>query len=164
MPAYHITWVTHNSRVSERMISYRVPSGEPVLLTPEQEVEITQSILRTVRHNNITVLAFNCCVDHVHMILVCHPNRRDPLVGRLKSESTNRYKSKHRIKNKFHLWAQKYDYRIIENDDYLFNTIEYVRFNRYWHQLPPNPGLRPVVTQMVTEIDNVKDWEYPKWI
>ena len=158
MPACHITWVTHNSRVSERMITFRVRTGEPLLLTAEQEVEVAESIQRTIRHNKLCVLAYNSCVDHIHLLLVCHAKRRDVLVGRLKTEATQRYKSKHNMTAEFHLWAQKYDHQLIDSDDYLSNTIEYIRFNRRHHLLPANPGLRRVVSQMIMRVEDVKDW------
>ena len=160
MPAYHITWVTHNSRVSERMITYHVAVGEPLLLTPSDEVEIAEFILRTILKNKLCVLAYISCVDHIHMVLVCHENKRDRIVGRLKTEATQRYKSKHNISSEFHLWGQKYDYMLIEDDDYLANTIDYIRFNRRWHNLPPNRALRPIVTKMITRIEDVTDWIY----
>ena len=158
MPAYHITWGTHNSRVSERMITFRVKTGEPLRLTDAQEIEVAESIQRTIRRNKLCVLAYNSCVDHIHLLLVCHAKRRDTLVGRLKAEATQRYKSKHHITAEFHLWAQKYDHRLIGSDDYLSNTIEYIRFNRRRHRLPANPGLRPVVSKMITRVEDVKDW------
>ena len=130
----------------------------PVVEERRQEVEVAESIQRTIRRNKLCVLAYNSCVDHIHLLLVCHAKRRDTLVGRLKAEATQRYKSKHHITAEFHLWAQKYDHRLIGSDDYLSNTIEYIRFNRRRHRLPANPGLRPVVSKMITRVEDVKDW------
>jgi REP element-mobilizing transposase RayT len=147
---YHITWVTHNSRVSERMIKYRVKRGEPLLLSAEQEVEITQSISRTVMNKKLVVLAYNICRDHVHLILECDCSRRDHLVGCLKGEATARYKCAHKIGETFHLWGQKYNWWAIASPQQLTNTIEYIRYNRRHHNLTPNYGLRPIVEAMLS--------------
>ena len=152
---YHITWVTHNSRVSERMILYKVKRGEPLLLNEAQEVEITRYIHRTVRRDRISVLAYNICRDHVHMVLLYDPRKRDCIVGRLKGEATQKYKKHHNIKEKFHLWAQKYNYWAIFNEKQLVNTIEYIRYNRRKHGLPANRRLRPIESQMVSTLDGI---------
>ena len=34
---YHITWVTHNSRISERMRLYKVKIGEPIIFSDEDK-------------------------------------------------------------------------------------------------------------------------------
>ena len=151
--AYHITWVTHNSRVSERMVLYKVRRGEPLLLNEEQEVEISRYIHRTVSRDKISVLAYNICRDHIHMVLICDPRKRDCIVGRLKSEATQNYKKHHDIEERFHLWAQKYNYWAINNEKQLVNTIEYIRYNRRKHKLPANRRLRPIVSQMVSGLD-----------
>ncbi|HWA06251.1 MAG TPA: hypothetical protein VG961_06865 [Ignavibacteria bacterium] len=54
---YHITWVTHNSRVSDRMKKYFKNKGlQPLVLNIEQEIEITSCISRIVKEDNLKKL------------------------------------------------------------------------------------------------------------
>ena len=108
--AYHITFVTHNSRVSERMMEFGVKVGEPVILNDEKEVEITRYIAQIVKEDRLRIVAYNICRDHVHMVLVCAEEQRDNIVRKLKGKSTQLYKQNHNISGKFSLWAQKYSY------------------------------------------------------
>jgi hypothetical protein len=44
MQAWHITWVTHNARVSQRMVDYKVRKKEGVWLDRRSEFQITKYI------------------------------------------------------------------------------------------------------------------------
>jgi len=156
MRIYHIVWVTHNSRISERMITYRVKRGEPLLLTSDEEVEITEFIRDIVVENGYVVLAYNICRDHVHLILVCEEEKRDFIVGHIKGKATHLFKKVHDIETTFHLWGQKYNYTEIRDNTQLFNTIQYIRYNRRKHNLPPNPRLRAIVLQMLKSIEDLE--------
>lgn len=112
--AYHITWVTHNSRVSERMVTFGVRRGEPLLLDEAQELELTGYLADIIREDGLRVLACNICRDHVHLVLVCAPEERDNLVRKLKGKSTQRYKQQRGLTEPLHLWAQKYHYTRLE--------------------------------------------------
>ena len=139
------------------MIFYKVKRGEPLILTPEQEIEITGFIRDIVLDKGYILLAYNMCRDHVHSTLVCEEVERDQIVGRLKGKSTHLYKQAHNIKDEFHLWAQKYNPWEIRSEKQLVNTIEYIRYNRRRHNLPPNRGLRPIVMEMIKTLDDLKD-------
>lgn len=49
---YHITWVTHNSRISNRMARYKIIPGKPLLLDEESEVAVTGIIADIVSQIN----------------------------------------------------------------------------------------------------------------
>ena len=132
------------------MIKYRVKRGEPLLLNSDEEVEITQFIRDIVVENGYVLLAYNICSDHVHLILVCEDDKRDAIVGHLKGKTVHLYKQAHGIETTFHLWGQKYGHREIRDDRQLYNTIEYIRYNRRKHNLPVNRRLRPLVLQMLS--------------
>lgn len=147
---YHITWVTHNSRVSERMVQFGVERGEPVVLSGDDEIEITKYILQIVQEEKLRILNYNICRDHVHMLLICDESKRDNIVRKLKGKSTQLYKQNHGLKEEFHLWAQKYSCTFIESDKQMANTMEYIQHNREKHKLPRNKGLQPIVASMIT--------------
>ncbi len=165
LQAYHVTWVTHNSRVSERMVQYeaviqhlRINKGLQPLVPPlemdaQMELDITQHLTHIIDEDNIRVLALNACRDHIHCLLVCEDSERDNIVRKLKGKTTQLYKKQHNITGEFHLWAQKYHYNKVESDSELLNVIAYIQNNRIKHELPDNKGLQPLVQRVVTPIE-----------
>ena len=166
--AYHITWVTHNSRISQRMIEYKIKKGPGIWLDEKEEIKITGFIRDIVKEDDLRVLAFNICGDHVHMLLVCAPDELANIVRKLKGKSAQKYKEYLKIgkEETFHLWAQKFSKTIIrpsregsnlyrsnrsnkglqplvaENfHSHLHNAIRYIQKNRGKHNLQSNKGL-----------------------
>ncbi|MBU0517471.1 transposase [bacterium] len=167
MQIYHIVWVTHNSRVSPRMIEYEViirqrrvakglqPLVEPVWLEEWQEIEITEYIVQIAEEDKLHVLAYNICGDHIHIIIACTETERSNIVRKLKGRTTQYYKKRHNIDEKLHLWAQKYSWTLIEDEDQLNKAIYYIKNNRLKHGLPENKKLQPLVTRIVTGMGNL---------
>ena len=163
MQVYHIVWVTHNSRVSSRMIEYeavirqrRVNKGlqplvEPTWLGEEQEFEITEYIAQIVHEDRLRVLAYNICGDHIHIIIACPGKEKSNIVRKLKGKTTQRYKQHHNIGEEFHLWAQKYSWKLIENDHQMNNTVNYIHYNRKKHGLSENRKLESVIAGFVCD-------------
>lgn len=152
---YHITWVTHNSRVSERMVVFGILGENPLILSGDEEIEITKYILQIVRGDNLKVINYNICRDHVHLLLACQEKKRDNIVRKLKGKSTQLYKENHNLKEEFHLWAQKYSCTYIEKDEHLENAIEYIKNNRKKHNLPENKRLKSLIAKMVTPYEEI---------
>jgi REP element-mobilizing transposase RayT len=152
MNAYHVTWSTHNSRVSERMMTYRVKRGEPISLEDALELEVTQYIAQIVKENNLKVLAYNICQDHVHIILACYSDELSSNIAKLKGKSAFLFKKAREITDTFHLWGQKFHAEEILTDEQLEKTMNYANFNREKHGLPPSKGLQPLVTAMITPV------------
>lgn len=150
---YMITWSTHNTRISERMIKFWVQLWVPVILNESMEIEISGYILQIINEFKLEykdifspqILAYNICKDHVHMILKCYEWYRDNMVRKFKWKSTQLYKNNHGITEQLHLWGQKYNRREIIDEKYLYNAINYVENNREKHGLPISNGLLPVV-------------------
>lgn len=169
LQTYHITWVTWNSRVSERMIEYEAvirssrinkglqPLVPPTILSIQDEKDITKYIADITQNDRLRILAYNICEDHVHLILVCNDIERDNIVKKLKGISTQLYKQAHNINGEFHLWAQKYNYTEIVNEKQLFQVIQYIHYNREKHLLPENRALQPLVQKMLTPVDEAFD-------
>jgi REP element-mobilizing transposase RayT/type I restriction-modification system DNA methylase subunit len=144
---YLITWVTHNSRVSERMIEFGVKKDDPVLFEELSEVKISEFIFDKAQELSFRILAYNVCKDHVHLVLVSTDNERDEVVRQLKGYSSKKYREYLNIDaaEKFQTWAQKYHYTLLDTKEKLVNAIEYVNNNRIKHDLPDNKGLKPLV-------------------
>jgi REP element-mobilizing transposase RayT len=152
MNIYHVTGSTHNSRVSERMVTYRVSCGKPVLFDDVLECEVTNYITHVVKENNLKVLAYNICLDHVHMILACESGELSSNVAKLKGKSAFLFKKAREIKDVVHLWGQKFHAEEIRSETQLEKTMNYATYNRQKHELPVNNGLQPLVLQMVTSL------------
>jgi len=140
--AYHVTWVTHNARTSQRMTQFRVEKGAPFLMSNEQEAFITREIARIVREDERNVMAYNICKDHVHLLLVCEPDELSNIVRKLKGRSSQKLKEALGIpkEEKFQLWAQKFNRKPITDRDGLANVQQYIFHNRRKHGLPPLDG------------------------
>ena len=91
---WHITTAVHDSRTSDRMIEYKVrqlrdhgtrPYPEPMLLSEQEEIIITETVAKIVTEDKLNVLAYNICFDHMHLLLVCEEEEVPRIVGKIKS-------------------------------------------------------------------------------
>lgn len=92
--AWHITTAVHDSRTSERMVEYEVrrlrdhgtrPKPEPMLLSEEEEIIVTETVSKIVCEDKLNLLAYNICFDHMHLLLVCEEEEVPKIVGKIKS-------------------------------------------------------------------------------
>lgn len=101
---FHIIWVTHNSRVSERMKKFSRNKGlQPLVLDEKLEIEVTSYIAEIVIEDKYQIIAYNICGDHVHMIMYCEDKKRDNIIRKLKGKSAQKFKQKRKIETPFHL-------------------------------------------------------------
>jgi len=167
--AFHITTATHDSRTSQRMIDHKVrllrdngtrPKAEGIWLDFESEVLITKTVAEIVKKDNLNVMAFNICGDHMHILLVCEEEEVSRIVGKIKAITSKEYNTRKGIttrskksesdttrghvplsreKKKAYnsLWTQKFGNNPIKDDKQLWNTVEYIQNNRIKHGLPP---------------------------
>jgi len=145
--AFHITWVVHNSRTSQRMIDYKVKKGVAFWLEDEHEVVVAKTIKEIVEQDDLNAMALNICRDHVHFLLVCEEEELPNIVRKLKGKSSQKLKEHLQIpkEEQFTLWAQKYSTTYIKSEEQLWNTIEYIHNNRVKHELHSNKGLQTLV-------------------
>ncbi len=152
--AFHITTATHDSRTSQRMIDYKVrelrdngtrPKAEPIWLEKEDELLITQTVAEIIKEDELNVMAYNICGDHLHLLLVCEEEEVARIVGKIKGKTSRIYNSIKGInplvqdgeEKSVPLWTQKYGCKEITTEEQLWNTVEYIRNNREKHKLPP---------------------------
>src|SRR5438874_11443525 len=110
---FHITCVTHNSRISGRMEIYHIQPENALRLDIEKEIILTKIIRNIVLKNNLKIISFNICSDHIHYILVCDHIKLEKIVQALKSQSSRKFNTVTRIKQ---LWAQKFSRIPVLND------------------------------------------------
>ena len=100
--AWHVTWVTHDTRTSKRMIKYKVrerrSDGEmhidrSITLGEEDAIKVSEFISRIVIKDRHNCLAYNICDDHVHMLLVCEEEELENIVRKLKGKHNEQNKT-----------------------------------------------------------------------
>jgi REP element-mobilizing transposase RayT len=148
---WHVTWVTHNSRTSPRMVRYQVKKGKPVVFDDAAECAITEIIGQIAGKYNYSIWAYNICRDHIHMLLESPYDQLGDTVKTLKSVSSLEYKRRLGVdpSEPFHLWAQKFNKWRIETDEQRLHTTRYIVFNRKKHRYPKNKGLKPLVLSLL---------------
>ena len=153
---YHVTWVTHNSRVSQRMIDYNVQKEHGVQLNEKAEIKITEIISSIICEKKFKVYAYNICRDHVHMLIECEENEIINIVRQIKGKSSQLYKAYlgRQAQDSFHLWAQKFNKWFVQSDDQLRSAVTYIVHNREKHGLPENKGLQPLVLSLLSMYPN----------
>jgi hypothetical protein len=67
---WFITFVTHNSRISERMVSYGVETGEPLIFSAEDQLFIAEKIAEAIKRYSLSVITFNVLPDHIHLVIL----------------------------------------------------------------------------------------------
>ena len=139
--AYHITWATHNSRISERMVKYKVKKGDPFIFTEQMRNDIYKHIIEKIQKNNYNVIEFNVLSDHVHLIILCHEKELNQIVRNLKGYSSFLFCKQLNLsiegagrQNK--IWAKGYSHTFLRDDEHFLKAIEYVKNNHIKHNIP----------------------------
>jgi type I restriction-modification system DNA methylase subunit/REP element-mobilizing transposase RayT len=151
---YHITTTIHDSRTSKRMEKYKVRerregSTKPhvIYFTPEDDVQMTQIIADVVKEDNLNILAYNICGDHIHLLVVCTIEEVAAIMQKIKGRTSYFHKGHYKgfykglkpLVNK-PLWQQKYSPpKEVTSTEQLLNTLKYIQTNRNKHELPPHP-------------------------
>jgi REP element-mobilizing transposase RayT len=174
--AWHITTATHNSRYSQRMFDNHVKVGEAIWLSEKEERIISETIANIAEKDNLKILAYNICGNHMHLLLICEENKLPKIVQKIKSISARKCniamgrtiasaigkseatttrehaplseRKTSRGKAQAHLWTQKYGSNPIKNEKQLYNTIAYIQNNRQKHELPEYNWLKPLCDKM----------------
>jgi REP element-mobilizing transposase RayT len=153
---FHVTCVMHNTRISQRMMDYKIKIDEPEFLEPEEEEKLIEILCEIIKEDKLKVLAINLCADHLHFVISCRPELLSAIAGKLKSKSARVFNiwrgittpdeesarghdplSKRETQN--NLWAQKFNRKLIRSEKQFWNVIQYIENNRLKHQLPELP-------------------------
>jgi REP element-mobilizing transposase RayT len=170
LEAFHCVLTTHNSRTSARMRKYNVKKEPSLRLRLHEEIALTRIIGKIIQESGYRCISFNICIDHVHIILVCSPEKLTAQIQKIKSVSSKEF---HRLnipmghdplKHKGHLWSQKF-YRatldvwelntvtrrpgFIYNDCYLQNAMDYIQNNRHKHGLIISEELEQAILDFI---------------
>lgn len=139
--AFLITWVTHNSRISERMIEYKVQKGEPFILDYEMRNSICRFLNEKIAKEGYQVLAKNVLHDHVHLVLICAEHEIANIIQNLKGYTSfflgkQLLLSKDKEGRQNKIWAKGSNYSYLDKEKHLLNSIEYTNNNHLKHDIP----------------------------
>ncbi len=176
---WHITTAIHDSRTSQRMIDYKVrekramgtmPEPQINFLTDKDEMVIAETVLVLVKEQNLNILAFNVCKDHIHIVLVCEEEDVNEIVRKIKGRTAREVNLnnglqplvKEKGEKSIPLWTQKFGCKEIVDENQLVNTINYIKTNRAKHQLPDNSikGFKPLVESIACSYEHAFREEY----
>ena len=146
---YHIVWVTHNSRISERMIQFKVSTGEAIILSESDELEIANYIFQISSELNIDISSINICKDHIHALINTNNKEVAKIMKSIKGKTTHLYKKNHNIDYSYSLWAQKYFSEKIKDESHFINVTKYIESNRKKHKLPENLELAKLIQKHI---------------
>ena len=176
---WHITTAIHDSRTSQRMIDYKVrekralgtmPEPQINYLTDTDEMVIAETVFVLVKEQNLNILAFNVCKDHIHIVLVCEEEDVNEIVRKIKGRTAREVNLnnglqplvKEKGEKSVPLWTQKFGCKEIVDESQLVNTINYIKTNRAKHQLPDNSikGFKPLVESIACSYEHAFREEY----
>jgi len=176
---WHITTAIHDSRTSQRMIDYKVrekramgtmPEPHINYLTDKDEMVIAETVFVLVKEQNLNILAFNVCKDHIHIVLVCEEEDVNEIVRKIKGRTAREVNLNNGIQplvkekgeKSIPLWTQKFGCKEIVDENQLVNTINYIKTNRAKHQLPDNSikGFKPLVESIACSYEHAFREEY----
>jgi REP element-mobilizing transposase RayT len=165
-------------KVREKRDSGTNPNPNIRYFTDEDEFIITQTIAKIVKDDNLNVLAYNICADHIHLLLVCEDEKITRIVQKIKSitskNCTQTREHAPQDKTREHaplpntkehaplpLWTQKFGCKEVVTQEHLFTAIDYIKHNRDKHNLPPHSKeLQLLVGNFVCDYEQAFREEY----
>ncbi|WP_299064434.1 N-6 DNA methylase [uncultured Polaribacter sp.] len=191
---YHLTSTIHDSRTSVRMETYKVretrekgtnPKPNVVYFTTDDDLLITKTIAELVKKENLTLLAYNICADHIHLIIRCEEEEISKIMQKIKGVTSFIHNKQNTVSPKYFsalkenepqetktrdsspldkkkpLWSQKYYCKEITTKQQLNTTISYVKSNRSKHKLPEHSQeIKDIISSFCTTIDVAFKTEY----
>jgi len=141
LKAFLLTWVTHNSRVSERMLKYKVKKGEAFLMNFEMSNDVCKYLNEKIKKEKYKILAKNVLSDHIYLVLICSEDELSEITQSLKGYTSfflgrrlGINAKKEGRQNK--IWTKGSDYTYLEKEEHLLNSIEYTNNNHLKHKIP----------------------------
>jgi len=145
---WFVTFVTHNSRVSERMVVYGVKRDDPVVFTPDDQLTIAKHIAEVCKNSNIPVVTWNVLPDHVHMLIAARNEKElNEYVRKIKGSSAKVFAEARGWTKGQHVWAQKFNRKAVRDEEALGNIYTYIKNNHLKHATAESSkGLKPLVS------------------
>jgi len=131
---WFVTFVTHNSRVSERMVTYGVKVSEPLIFSAEDQIFIAEKISEAAKRYEIEIATFNVLPDHVHMVIAAETEKElSEKIRKIKGFSSHEFQRSRNWEKGQSVWAQKFHRKLIEDETALTEILEYTWNNHIKH-------------------------------
>ncbi|NES17584.1 MAG: hypothetical protein F6K41_01180 [Symploca sp. SIO3E6] len=141
------------------MVTYGVKVGEPLIFSAEDQIFIAEQITEATKCYEIEILAFNVLPDHVHMVVVAETEQElNEKIRKIKGLSSHKFQRSRNWEQGQHVWAQKFNRQLIDEETALTEILNYVLNNHIkhaerwgddlistWELGLPNKGLKPLV-------------------
>ncbi|MCJ7529687.1 MAG: transposase [Anaerolineales bacterium] len=133
---WFVTFVTHNSRISERMVTHGVQTGEPLIFSAEDQVLIAEKIFETCRREQIAIVTANILLNHVHLVVAAEDEPTlEEHIRKIKGAISYIFQRARGWEKGSgqHVWAQKFNRVPITDQAALENIVAYVTDNHIKH-------------------------------
>ena len=132
-----VTWVTHNSRVSERMVSYNPPDFieglRPVVFNYKDQIRVAELIVQGAIKYHLSIITFNVLPDHVHaLVSIDSDDELASKIGNIKGYVAHMIRKEQGLSRR--IWARKFNRKWIKDDMHYVNVIDYINQNHIKHE------------------------------
>ncbi len=137
---FFITWVTHNSRYSERMKLYKVEKQEWFFLDFDDRVLvydlISQKLLKKWKKN----FTLNVLSDHVHLVVLYDEEKLSKFVWEIKWWVSFEFSRIKRYSEQWFwkwnkIWAKWFSKIFLNTDEHYEKAIDYTLENHKKHEI-----------------------------
>ena len=135
-----ITWVTHNSRYSERMKKYKVEKKEWIFFDTKDRIFIYELISEKLEKEWIKNFSLNILSDHVHLVLIYEENNLSKLIKNIKGSTSFYYSKAKKLTKKWEwiqnkIWAKWFSKTYLDTEEYIEKVIRYTLENHNKHKI-----------------------------
>lgn len=164
MNLYLLTFVTHNSRISERMIRLGILGGTPLILNPSVRATVSSALARAAVEHSIPLLALNVLPDHAHVVASIPSPLDVALVAQiLKGRSSFVVRRSEMLSKQSHLWAQKFHRWPLRSETEVLDAVRYVLYNHLHHvehwgsdlERTWESKIRPIVEEVCIDLEEL---------
>ena len=92
---WFVTFVTHNTRVSERMVTYGVKMGSPIIFNLQQRQLIGNLLTKAFEKYEVHAICWHVLPDHVHIVIEANDEKDlNDKVRKIKGFTSKQFKEK----------------------------------------------------------------------
>lgn len=111
---WFVTFVTHNSRISERMVAYGVETDEPLIFSAEDQIFIAEKIVEAIKRYSLFVITFNVLPDHVHLVILAKTEKElGEYIRKIKGFTSFEFQRSRNWEKGQSVWGQKFNRKLI---------------------------------------------------
>ena len=137
---FFVTWVTHNSRYSERMKLHKVEKNDWYFFDFEDRILIYNLISTKIEKYWIKNYTLNILLDHVHLVIMYEEDKLSDFIWKIKWWVSFEYLRIKQISEKWDwkwnkIWAKWFSKTYINTEEHYEKAIEYTLNNHSKHEI-----------------------------